>query len=67
MLRDGPFCGVGSMRYDADLLRIRRVVVQVRVGGGAQAAEEGLASPLRGLDRQREVTVDVVLRNLEPH
>jgi prepilin-type N-terminal cleavage/methylation domain-containing protein len=67
LFRDGPFCGVGPMRYDADLLRVRRVVVRIRVGGGGVSPAEGVASPLRGLDREREVIVDVVLRNLEPH
>lgn len=31
MLTDGPWCGTGDTRFDADLLRIRRVVVAVRL------------------------------------
>lgn len=31
MLEDGPFCGGGSFRYDADTLRIRKVRVDLRV------------------------------------
>ncbi len=39
MLTDGPWCpGAGSRAYDADLLRIRRIRVRVRV----QVASEGL-------------------------
>jgi hypothetical protein len=31
MLHDGPWCGSGSSRFDADLLRVRKVRVTVRV------------------------------------
>jgi hypothetical protein len=41
-LTDGPFCGVTPYRFDADLYRIRRVHVRLRV----QAA----SAWLRGLD-----------------
>ena len=34
MLNDGPWCGAGENRYDADLLRIRRVRVTLRVQAG---------------------------------
>jgi hypothetical protein len=30
-LTDGPFCGIAPNRFDADLLRIRRVRVSLRV------------------------------------
>ncbi len=42
MLTDGPWCGAGDNRFDADLLRIRKVRVTMR-------AQVGLPS-LRGLD-----------------
>lgn len=42
MLTDGPWCGSGDNRFDADLLRIRKVRVTMRV-------QVGLAS-LRGTD-----------------
>jgi hypothetical protein len=40
ILTDGPFCGSGSNAYDADLLRIRKVRVSLRV----QTGVEGLRS-----------------------
>ena len=40
MLSDGPYCGSGSNQYDADLLRIRKVRVELRV----QVASEALRS-----------------------
>lgn len=33
MLSDGPPCGAGASVYDADLLRIRRVTVRIKVRG----------------------------------
>jgi hypothetical protein len=42
MLTDGPFCGGGSNQFDADLLRVRKVRVTLRMQVGSQA--------LRGLD-----------------
>lgn len=42
MLSDGPWCGTGDTVYDADLLRIRQVEVQLRL----QAADPAV----RGLD-----------------
>jgi hypothetical protein len=42
MLTDGPWCGGGSNRYDADLLRIRKVRVSLRVQAASPA--------LRGTD-----------------
>jgi hypothetical protein len=44
-LSDGPFCGVSPYRFDADLYRIRRVHVRLRV----QAAPAWL----RGVDPRR--------------
>ena len=34
MLNDGPFCGDGQNKYDADLLRVRKIRVAVRVQTG---------------------------------
>ena len=34
VLNDGPWCGAGENRFDADLLRIRRVRVTLRVQAG---------------------------------
>ena len=34
MLRDGPWCGAGSNRFDADLLRVRKVRITLRVQAG---------------------------------
>jgi hypothetical protein len=45
MLTDGPWCGTGDTRYDADLLRVRRVRVSVRL----QATD----AAVRGTDRAR--------------
>jgi hypothetical protein len=45
ILTDGPWCGAGGNRFDADLLRIRRVRVVLRL----QAADPGA----RGTDRSR--------------
>ena len=38
MLTDGPWCGAGDTRYDADLLRVRRMRVSVRLQAGDAAA-----------------------------
>lgn len=40
MLTDGPYCGSGTNSYDADLLRVRKVRVELRV----QVASEALRS-----------------------
>jgi hypothetical protein len=45
MLTDGPWCGIGDTRYDADLLRVRRLRVSVRLQATDAAA--------RGTDRAR--------------
>ena len=45
ILTDGPYCGSGSNQFDADLLRIRKVKVTLRV----QTAVEGLRSTNTGL------------------
>jgi prepilin-type N-terminal cleavage/methylation domain-containing protein len=45
MLTDGPWCGSGGTRFDADLLRVRRIRIAVRL----QASDPAV----RGSDRQR--------------
>jgi hypothetical protein len=45
MLTDGPWCGMGATKYDADLLRIRRMRLSVRLQAGDEA--------VRGTDRTR--------------
>ncbi len=45
MLTDGPWCGSGDTQFDADLLRVRRVRVTLRL----QASD----TAVRGPDRQR--------------
>jgi prepilin-type N-terminal cleavage/methylation domain-containing protein len=71
-LRDGPWCGSGENRFDADLLRIRRVRVVVRVAAGSDDARgtgdaflrAGSATSAMRLVPDVEVTVDVSPRNL---
>lgn len=73
-LRDGPYCGVFPNRFDADLLRIRRVRVRLRVqaglersrGRGAHFANAGVAdSELRAV-RDFELTFEIAPRNMQP-
>ncbi|MGH9309422.1 MAG: hypothetical protein ACRD1U_08620, partial [Vicinamibacterales bacterium] len=45
MLSDGPWCGIGGNRFDADLLRVRQVRVTLRL----QASDPAV----RGADRGR--------------
>lgn len=70
--RDGPWCGAGDNRFDADLLRVRHVRATVRLSATAEMARgigtdflvPGRAvSPLR-LVPDMEVIVDVAPRNL---
>jgi len=37
MLTDGPYCGSGSNQFDADLLRVRKVRVRLRVQAAMQS------------------------------
>jgi hypothetical protein len=53
LLSDGPWCGAGDTRFDADLLRIRRVRVTLAVGG--------LGRPV---GRDPTMTFDVAPHNL---
>ena len=69
LLTDGPWCGGGTTRFDADLLRIRRVRVRLRL----QTADAGL----RGADgalfrhpgwaRDGVPDMEVVLEVLSPN
>jgi hypothetical protein len=72
LLADGPWCGEGEHRFDADLLRVRQVRVTVRVqaahaafrGTGPEYAVAGTArSALKSL-ADLAVTFDVSPRNL---
>jgi hypothetical protein len=65
LFTDGPFCGAGPMAYDADLMRIRRVVVRVSVQDGNALTGPSAWSALAHLGNTREVVVDVAPRNLQ--
>lgn len=69
---DGPLCGVGTRRFDADQLRIRLVRVRIRVqaalernrGAGADFSNPGTSRNPAGAVRDFEMTFDVVPRNM---
>lgn len=71
---DGPLCGVFPNRFDADLLRIRRVRVRLRVqaglaqsrGQGAHYRNAGVADSGLSAIRDFELTFEVAPRNLQP-
>lgn len=52
MLRDGPWCGTGDTRFDADLLRVRRIRISI-AGQAPSAAVRGAGSAfaMPGLSR----------------
>jgi type II secretory pathway pseudopilin PulG len=64
MLSDGPWCGTGAWRFDADLYRVRRVRVELRLQAESVAARGGdrrwFANPGFARAGDREVR-DVVL------
>jgi hypothetical protein len=73
-LSDGPWCPdvAGARRFDADVLRIRRVRVRVRVEAAADALRgaagrlflrPGSASRAAGLVPDQEAVVDIAPRN----
>jgi prepilin-type N-terminal cleavage/methylation domain-containing protein len=75
MLTDGPWCpdGVNPNRFDADLLRIRRIAVTLRVESAAAAlrgpagplfARAGTSTSAHRLVPDREIRFDVSPRNL---
>lgn len=71
-MTDGPFCGMASGRFDADLLRVRRVRVTIRVqagldqlrGSGRNFANTGTAPTVEHTVKDFELTFDVAPRNL---
>jgi hypothetical protein len=76
MLTDGPWCPDAAIerRFDADLLRIRRVRVTLRVqagmaslrgGAGSLFARGGNATRAERLVPDQEITFDVSPRNLD--
>ena len=72
-LTDGPWCpdSVSANRFDADLLRIRKVVVTLRVeaasgaarGSGPLFVHAGTNHDVRGLVPDQEIRFQVSLRN----
>ena len=72
LFSDGPWCGEGDNRFDADLLRVRTVRVAVRVqaahaglrGIGADFAVPGTSRSARRALPDYAVTFDVTPRNL---
>ena len=74
MLNDGPWCGEGGAQFDADLLRIRRVRVTLRVQAGPDMFRaSGGAFAIPGTSRRADeslpdyvTTFDVAPRNLAP-
>jgi hypothetical protein len=69
---DGPWCGEGLNRFDADLLRVRKVRATVRVqaahvslrGTGPEYAVPGTATSAGRMLPDLAVTFDVAPRNL---
>ncbi|HYN08118.1 MAG TPA: prepilin-type N-terminal cleavage/methylation domain-containing protein [Vicinamibacterales bacterium] len=71
-LSDGPWCGAGDNRFDADLLRIRRVRVTIRIqatqaghrGTGADYVNPGFAKSSQLAVPDYLAVFDVAPRNL---
>jgi hypothetical protein len=72
MLNDGPWCGAGYNRFDADLLRVKKIRVTVRIqatqdmhrGAGSEYAVSGTSrSALRSLP-DYSLTFEVSPRNM---
>jgi hypothetical protein len=74
MLSDGPWCGAGAEAFDADLLRIRRVRVTMRLEAASSALRAvgpSFANPGTSRSALRSVpdyvvTFDVSPRNVNP-
>ena len=72
LLTDGPVCGQSPFRFDADLLRIRRVSVTIRIeaesaefrAGGPAFASPGIARGGNRMLPDLETTIDVTPRNM---
>ena len=73
MFSDGPWCGSGALAYDADLLRVRRVRVTLRLqvsssglrATGARFANAGTSRSASRSVPDAVVSFDVSPRNLE--
>ncbi len=71
-LTDGPVCGQSPYRFDADLLRVRRVSATIRVeaesaafrGTGSRFATAGISRGGMASVPDLEATIDVVPRNM---
>lgn len=70
-LSDGPWCGTGDNRFDADLLRIRRLRLHVRLEAedalraqGSLFARPGRASAALSMAADLRLDVDVAPRSL---
>jgi hypothetical protein len=75
MLTDGPWCGSGPAQFDADLYRIRRLRVTLRLHATASWARgpdarlfaiPGTATNPHRLVPDFVTTVDITPRNLQP-
>lgn len=72
MFADGPWCGAGGARFDADLLRVRSIHVSVRVeatqatfrGQGADFAHPGVATDAWRALPDLRMSFDVAPRNM---
>jgi prepilin-type N-terminal cleavage/methylation domain-containing protein len=72
LLTDGPWCGSGDSRFDADLLRVRRIRIALRFqasdpavrGAGVQFANPGFARRDTEMVPDRTVEIDATPRNL---
>jgi hypothetical protein len=72
VLTDGPWCGSGGNRFDADLLRVRRIRVALRLQASdpavrgtnpAQFRHPGTARNSGAMAADVTVEVDVTPRN----
>jgi hypothetical protein len=71
-LTDGPSCGQSPYRFDADLLRIRRVAVSIRLeaesaefrGSGAAFASAGISRSSARNIVDLQTIIDVAPRNM---
>ena len=72
LLSDGPVCGQSPYRFDADLLRIRRVSVTIRLeaesaefrGRGGGFATAGISTGGVSIVPDLEMTIEVMPRNM---
>jgi len=72
LLSDGPWCGAGANRFDADLLRIKKVKVTLRVqaskaslrASGGTYLVAGTSQSAHGALADYTITFDVAPRNM---